>query len=98
MYFVSVLDNVISDWSFDDQAIQQLAYFMMKPNLLKAERKYPESFRFQLLAKLASIQSSKPLFLFRLKIRPLSLVLFKYHPILLIALPCIALGSLQRTC
>ena len=87
MCSASVVDKAISDCSLEDQAIGQLAYFMMKPDRLKTERKEPESFKFHPPAKSASAQSSNPMLRFGQKIKPLSLVLFKHLPILLIAFP-----------
>ena len=73
----SVVDKAISDCSLEDQAIGQLAYFMMKPDRLKTERKEPESFKFHPPTKSASAQSSNPMLRFGQKIKPLSLVLVK---------------------
>ena len=85
MYSASVDDKAISDYSFELQAIGHPAYFITNPDLLKTDLMLPESFRFQPPAKSASAQFSNPSRLFGVKIILLSLVLFKYLPILFIA-------------
>ena len=96
MRSASIVDKAISDCDLEDQAMGQLACLIMNPDLHKTERKHPESLRFYAPAKSVSAQSSKPLFLFGLNIKPLSLVRFKHLLILLIALPCEAFGLLQN--
>ena len=56
-----MVDNAISDYNLEDYTIRQLAYLIMKPNLLSTEREQFESLRFQAPAKSALAQSSKAL-------------------------------------
>ena len=48
-----MVDNAISDCNLEDHAIGQLAYLIIKPDLLSAEREQFESLRFQVPAKSA---------------------------------------------
>ena len=96
MCSASVIDKDISDWSFDDHAIGKPTYLIIKLDLIKTECKKPDYFKFQVPENSLLAQSSKPFLELWENISPLSLVLFKHIPILLIAMSWYIFGSIQN--
>ena len=96
MYYVSVVENYISDCNLDDHSFGQFLYLMIYPARGYTEAGLTDSFVDHPPKKSASTKHSSPLSFFGYIISPFASLLFRYLMILFTPLLCEAFGLAEN--